>query len=74
MAAVRLWPPLFHSTTPRRAQSADAGPANEPALEVLEEGVRFAVQPARGQKTGFYAGAGLPKPCPTLSCLLTCLP
>ena len=52
------------------------GPADEPPLEVLvsEEGVRFAVQPARGQKTGFYAGAGLPadlfavRCCASLQC------
>ena len=40
-----------------RAQVTSSLSAQEPPISVLEAGIHYAVQPARGQKTGFYAGA-----------------
>ena len=37
-------------------QVAGSLPEQEPLLSVLEAGIHYAVQPAHGQKTGFYAG------------------
>ena len=48
------------------ASALAEAPFQEAPSEVLEAGIRYAAQPARGQKTGFYAGkAGI---CRSMHC------